>query len=290
MMKKFISLFLVGFILILTACNDNEGTGNEQLLKEVKAIDEYLANSPFYVAYDGNGSRIEVEQFGDGPPPHAKQTVVVEYTARLFPEGTVVEEGTINDKIENIEGTGFRRGVASILKGSEVNLFVPSDYAYGSKGTDLVPPNKTLVYNVRLVDVIRTEKEQVQFQADTATIHQYIKDKNIANAVMSPSGIWYTIDAVGTGVYPKVYDAVTFDYKGSLMSNGSVFDQGRLTNSNIFNTVDGVKLGMTLINEGGAATLYIPSGLGYGPDETSILGTPNANLIFEIKLNDVLGK
>jgi len=285
-MRKVINLLLLGILSSLVACHDNDDKGNEQLLKEVKAIDEHLVNSPNYIAYDGNGSRIEVEQFGNGAPPHLGQTVILEYTAQLFPDGDVIAGGTINDKIENIEGTGFRRGVASILKGSEVNLFVPSAYAYGSKGTDLVPPNKTILYTVHLLDVIRTEKEQIQFETDTAEIHKFLKDKNI-NAVLSPGGFWYTIDAVGTGAYPKVYDGVTFDYKGTLMSNASIFDQGRLTNYNIFNTIDGVKLGTTLVNEGGSATFYIPSGLAYGPQGSPPNVPVNSNLIFEVKLNDV---
>jgi FKBP-type peptidyl-prolyl cis-trans isomerase len=288
-MKKINNLFLIAILFGLLSCLDKDGdTGNAQLVKEVKAIDEYLANSQYSVAYDGNGSRIEIVEFGDGAPPHKGQTVIVEYTARLFPEGTVFDQGTITDKVENINGTGFRRGVASILKGSYANLFIPSDYAYGSKGTDVVPPNKTVVYNVHLVDVIRTAEEQTQFQKDTTTIHNYIKEKKIANAVMRPNGVWYTIDALGTGEYPELYDVVTFDFKGIVMSNASVFDQGKLTNQSIFGLVDGLKLGMPFINEGGSATFYIPSGFGYGPEGSSPSIPPNANLIFEVKLNTVV--
>ena len=44
---------------------------------------------------------------------------------------------------------------------------------------------------------------------------------------------------------------------------------------------------MTLANEGSSVTLYVPSGLGYGPEGSKPAIPPNANLIFEFKLNTV---
>lgn len=285
-MMKWIYGILVTVLVASTSCSDHDDL-NAQLNKEVKAIDAYLANSPDYVAYDGNGARIVVEEFGDDAPPHQGQTVLVHYTAYLFPEGTEFDSGTINDKLESIEIAGLRRGIASILKGTYADLYIPSDYAFGKKGSDNVPPNKTVVYKVHLADVTRTAAEQTQFVSDTSAISSYIKTNKIANVVKLPSGVFYTIASLGSGSYPRPYDIVTFDYKGSLLSNGSVFDEGKWQASSLFNAIDGLKIGMSYVNEGGAATFYIPSGLGYGPNPNSAGMSPNANLVFEVKFNSI---
>jgi FKBP-type peptidyl-prolyl cis-trans isomerase FkpA len=151
----------------------------------------------------------------------------------------------------------------------------------------MVPPNKTILYRLHLINVIRTGTEQVQYEKDTAAIHTYIKTKNIQNVYMDASGMWYSLEAEGPGKTPRPYDLVSFSYKGSLMSNGSIFDQGSVVSQNIFSLVDGLKFGIPHTNEGSSVTFYIPSGLAYGPNGSSPGIPGNANVIFEIKLNTV---
>jgi FKBP-type peptidyl-prolyl cis-trans isomerase len=288
-MTKWINLLLVTMVIALGSCLDKDDP-NAKLNKEIKAIDEFLAiTAPgTYVAYDPFGTRLAIQDFGQGPPPHTGQRVVVNYTARLFPDGTVFDGGTINTEIENIEMVGLRRGIASLLEGTSAVLYIPSDYAFGSKGTATVPPNTTVAYSVYLEKVEKTTSEIAQFQVDTAAIKNYLEEKSIDNATEHPSGFWYTVDAVGTGIAPRTYDGVTFQFKGLILSNASIFDEGTVSNQTVFSLIDGLKIGIPLLEEGGSATFYIPSGLGYGPQGSTGVIPPNANLIFEVKLNSVL--
>jgi FKBP-type peptidyl-prolyl cis-trans isomerase len=282
-------LFAVIISASIMSCNDNEDP-NAQLNAETKAIDTYLsANNTDYVAYDASGMRVVIKEFGNDAPPHKGQNVNVTYTARVFPDGAVFDSGVFDEKIDDIDVLGLQRGIASILKGTHAVLYIPSKYAFGSAGRTGVPGNTTVVYDITLNEVTRTAAEQAKFQSDTAAIHNYIKfpANNVADAVMHPSGVWYVIKTVGTGAYPKPYDRVSFEYDGKLLSNGSSFDKGTLYQQGIFSFIDGLKIGMPLMKEGGSATFYIPSGYGYGPAGVSGVIGADANLIFEIKLNDI---
>jgi FKBP-type peptidyl-prolyl cis-trans isomerase FkpA len=282
-------LVAIGVSLSIMSCHDPEDP-NAQLNKETKAIDAYLKdNNSDYIAYDASGMRIVIKQFGNDAPPHAGQTVQVTYTAKVFPDGAIFDSGVINDKIDNLSVLGLQRGLASILNGTHAVLYIPSKYAFGSDGRTGVPGNTTVVYDITLNEVTRTATEQTQFEADTAAIHDYIKfpNNNITGAMMLPSGIWYTMDVTGTGVSPKPYDRVTFEYKGKLLSNGSTFDSGTLYQQGIFSFIDGLKVGLPEMKEGGSAKFFIPSGYAYGVDGISGLVGSNSNLIFEVKLNDI---
>jgi len=45
--------------------------------------------------------------------------------------------------------------------------------------------------------------------------------------------------------------------------------------------------GMQLVGEGGKIILYVPSGLGYGPNGAGGVIGPNSTLIFEVEMNKV---
>jgi FKBP-type peptidyl-prolyl cis-trans isomerase len=282
--------FSFAALLLLTACLDTdlETDQSKQLTKEVQAIDAYLrANVRDYIAYDQSGIRIAIQEFGELPPPHGEQRVVADVVGSLFTTNTVFADTILAGKLKEIVGDGLRYGISALLAGSKATLYIPSAYAYGTAGAIGIPPNATLVYTVNLKTVTRTATEQTQFQADTTAIKQFIGTNEIENAIAHPSGIWYTIDVVGTGPKPRTYDAVSFDYEGSLLASGEEFDDGTLTDINIFGLIDGFKVSLPLLRVGSTATVYIPSGLGYGPDGSGSIPS-NAILKFKIKLTDIV--
>jgi FKBP-type peptidyl-prolyl cis-trans isomerase len=212
---------------------------------------------------------------------------VADVVGSLFTTNTVFADTILAGKLKEIVGDGLRYGISALLAGSKATLYIPSAYAYGTAGAIGIPPNATLVYTVNLKTVTRTATEQTQFQADTTAIKQFIRTNEIENAIAHPSGIWYTIDVVGTGPKPRAYDAVSFDYEGSLLASGEEFDDGMLTDINIFGLIDGFKVSLPLLRVGSTATVYIPSGLGYGPDGSGSIPS-NAILKFKIKLTDIV--
>lgn len=125
-----------------------------------------------------------------------------------------------------------------------------------------------------------------QLQQDIAAIDGYLAANNII-ALKDNSGLRYLIHRSGTGNQPTIDSCVTSNYQGKLLSSGQQFDKGTNISFPLIGVIDGWKIGIPLLHEGDSATLFIPSGLGYGhygypPD---IPG--NANLIFHVAVNKV---
>lgn len=278
-------VFLVS--LLLSSCLDVTDHEAVQLQDEIKAIDNYLSGVTFKKVTKGNNSGIQIgiTSFGSGAPPHNGQTVKVSYTGRLLSDWSIFETGTIDDLLESIPVRGLRYGIESIPEGTQATIFMASSNAFGKVGTEKVPPNATVAYEVVLEKVVMSDLELVQFKADTTTIRNYLAFQKI-KATKVANGIWYSSDDAGTGTKPTLYDLISFNYKGSLLSTGSVFQEGEISKQIMFDLIDGLKIGLPLIKNGTTATFYIPSGLGYGTNASSTIPA-NSNLIFEIKLSGV---
>jgi FKBP-type peptidyl-prolyl cis-trans isomerase len=126
---------------------------------------------------------------------------------------------------------------------------------------------------------------QTQLAGDVAAISAYLAANGIT-AIEDPSGMRYAVTHEGTGAKPCLESTITFKYKGMLL-DGSVFDENTtgLTYP-LKQLILGWQIVLPKLQAGTKATLYIPSGYGYGPNE--LPGIPaNSNLIFEIELVSV---
>lgn len=96
---------------------------------------------------------------GTGEEAEAGDVAVVHYTGYL-PNGKVFDENGESDPPYTFEMgigrviRGWDLGVQGMKKGGERLLVIPPDLAYGAKGADdAVPPNTTLVFAIKLLDV-----------------------------------------------------------------------------------------------------------------------------------------
>ncbi len=109
--------------------------------------------------------------------------------------------------------------------------------------------------------------------------------------VTLPSGLQYKIIKEGTGNTPKPTDKVKVHYTGKLI-NGKVFDSSKDRGQPIEFPLNGVIKGWTEglqhIKEGGEIILYIPSELAYGANGAGQSIPPNATLIFEVSLLQIV--
>ncbi|MEJ2215024.1 MAG: FKBP-type peptidyl-prolyl cis-trans isomerase [Gemmatimonadota bacterium] len=96
---------------------------------------------------------------GTGEEVEAGDVAVVHYVGYL-PNGKVFDKNTEPDTAYTFEMgigrviRGWDLGVQGMKKGGERLLVIPPDLAYGSKGADdAIPPNTTLVFDIKLVNV-----------------------------------------------------------------------------------------------------------------------------------------
>jgi FKBP-type peptidyl-prolyl cis-trans isomerase len=95
---------------------------------------------------------------GTGATATAGKTVSVHYTGWL-PNGTKFDSSRDrNQPFEFALGAGqvirgWDEGVAGMKVGGRRQLVIPPDLAYGPQGSDPIPPNATLVFDVELLGV-----------------------------------------------------------------------------------------------------------------------------------------
>jgi FKBP-type peptidyl-prolyl cis-trans isomerase FkpA/FKBP-type peptidyl-prolyl cis-trans isomerase FklB len=128
----------------------------------------------------------------------------------------------------------------------------------------------------------KDQKEQMA--KDLVSIDEYLKSKGI-QAIQDTSGLRYVITQQGKGPKPIITDTVVVNYVGKLMGSGEVFDQSKQpVTFRLTGLIKGWQIGFPLLAVGSKATLYVPSGLGYGPRGYPSKIPQNANLIFDVEL------
>lgn len=109
--------------------------------------------------------------------------------------------------------------------------------------------------------------------------------------VKTPSGIGIATLKEGTGASPKASETVKVHYRGTL-TDGTEFDssykRGQPATFPLNRVIPCWTEGMQTLKVGGKAKLTCPGNLAYGP--RGIPGTipPNATLVFEVELLDIL--
>jgi FKBP-type peptidyl-prolyl cis-trans isomerase len=289
-MREKISIILI--VLLSSCLTDDTVTPQQQLKKDIQAIDNYLSANSINALKDASGIRLQVIEVGtDGFPPNTWNTVTVDYTGKLISNGIVFDEGTINnDQLSNYI-TGWLIGMPLLPNGSRAKLYIPSVYAYGNSAVGNIPANSNLIFEVELTGVGQTQQQIDRFNTDVTTINNHIATNNIANTSVHESGIRSVITEQGTGDVPTWYDNIKITYKGKLLNGNQFVNETVLPNelfsSRLVNYPHGLIIGMQLLKEGGKGTFYVPSALAYGPNAYSNLPA-NSVVIFEIELVEIL--
>jgi FKBP-type peptidyl-prolyl cis-trans isomerase len=131
---------------------EEEGAKNK---KEGEAFLAANKNKPGVVTLP-DGLQYKVLKEGDGETPTPSSIVTVNYTGTLI-DGTVFDSSIKRGKPAQFPVTGVIHGWTEALEkmkvGSQWELFIPADLAYGAEGRPGIPPNATLIFDVDLLDV-----------------------------------------------------------------------------------------------------------------------------------------
>src|SRR5690606_25878519 len=130
----------------------------------------------------------------------------------------------------------------------------------------------------------KTEDPYKRLTKEVKAIDDYLTTMGIT-PIKDVSGVRMVISQLGTGLPATVKSKINIDYVGKLFSTGATFDQGNV-NDVLEKYIDGWKIAFTTLPAGSKATLYIPSGYGYGNRDNSSIPA-NSILQFDVNFKDV---
>ena len=153
---KNILLFSFMMLFAFSSCMKKDNFDPEQqAIQDEAAIVKFLTDNNIAAVRHSSGVYYQVIQPGSGNITYtANTTVTANYTGR-FLSGTVFDKNTTQPISFKLGGVivGWQIGIPLIQKGGKIKLFIPSGYGYGRNGSDPIPGNAVLDFDIELVDV-----------------------------------------------------------------------------------------------------------------------------------------
>ncbi|MCW3122414.1 MAG: hypothetical protein JWQ38_1906 [Flavipsychrobacter sp.] len=280
---------------------DNEERAAKQISIDDKILQEYFTKHGIKPLKTASGLYYTLANPGTGDKVKFGQKVSVNYTGK-FMDGKPFDSNTDSNfhhlqsfDVEVGKGRvikGWDEGLMLLKKGAKATFYIPSNLAYGAQERNPIPANSILVFDVEITDV---QDVVDQATTDDKLLQAYFA-KNSIKASKTPSGLYYTISKQGTGPTAKPGKKVTMNYTGKTM-DGKTFDSNQDPKFNHVQpfpfvlgqgqVIKGWDEGIQLLQKGSKGTLFIPSGMGYGPSGMGGAIPPNAVLIFDVEVLDI---
>ena len=215
-------------------------------------------------------------KLGEGAVAQAGQTVIVHYTGWLYDESAPNNKGAkFDSSLDRNEPfdfplgggrviQGWDEGVAGMREGGERTLVIPSEMGYGARGAgDVIPPNAKLVFDVKLLKVIKTD----------------MVDTKIGEGAEAQEGQYVTVHYTGW-----LFDKNAAENKGTKFDSSRDRDEPFEFPLGMGRVIQGWDMGVQGMKVGGQRTLVIPPEMGYGRRGAGGVIPPNATLVFEVEL------
>jgi len=215
---------------------------------------------------------------------------------------TVVSVASAIDKpATKIEKVSYAIGmnIANNMKAQELEINA-DQLAAGLKA--VLKGEETLLTAEEMAEVLTAFQQEMQMKqmaeaaAAAAKAEKANKEFLDANSkkdgvVTLESGLQYKVIKEGTGATPKADSKVRVHYKGTLM-DGKVFDssydRGEPAEFPVNRVIPGWTEALQLMKVGDKWQLVIPADLAYGAQGAPPTIPPNAVLVFDVELLDIL--
>jgi len=308
-MNKTICLIASGFLLMATGCG-------RQDFKKAPDGTEYkiIGNSNGKRAVTGDVMEMNMTvKYKDSLLYNSVEASAPQFipfdTAQMPPFFKDVREGdslVIRQSTDSILKYGQAQAPPFMKKGEYiyrtfkiVKLF-PSQEAADSASEVFKAPAKAYNYK-KAVEAIQKEiaDDDSLVKADEQSIKDYMAKNNLTGT-KTKWGTWVVIESDGTGPTLSDTDVAEINYSGRTMADDSTFDSN--TNPKFghpeplyvdlgeFRVIPGWVDGLKMMKKGSKGKLLIPSYLAYRAAGRPPKIGPNANLIFDIEVTDVLNQ
>ena len=243
--------------------------------------------------------------------PAADATIVVSYEAFLAADGTLIDssyargEPSVYDMSDLIDG--WAEAVSLMNPGDEWLVYVPAAEAFGDEPLgDLIPAGSDLVYRVKLDGFLSsTQIEEVAATRPAEPVGNagpdmaawqanFPWDASRDGVETLPSGVSIVVLEAGdaAGQSPADSDRVRIHYEGRFAESSEFFDSSWSTGGPAEHTAGGFVAGFSealmMMKPGDRYLVHIPADLAYGEAGIEGIVPPNADLMFQIELLDVL--
>ncbi|MFZ4707528.1 MAG: FKBP-type peptidyl-prolyl cis-trans isomerase [Bacteroidales bacterium] len=183
--------------------------------------------------------------------------------------------------------------IASNLKNSGVEAL---DIEHFTKGLNAILNNEEISMSPDEVNHILNEFFEGMQKKDEGKNSEsgsaFLADnKNKPGVVTLPSGLQYSVITEGAGIKASAKNQVKVHYTGTLI-DGTVFDssvsRGEPATFGVTQVISGWVEGLQLMSKGAKYKFFIPSNLAYGSQGAGKVIGPNATLIFEVELLEIM--
>lgn len=236
-----------------------------------------------------NGDKFEV-----GDELEVNLVYVTEDGRKLF--DTDERGGPVKIRMTDQDKGLFHEMIQTLTVGDSATCEIVVENLYeetfGRAVPDTIKRGTMLKFNIGIKSALNlNEIIEAQKKVDAVIIDDYLERNNI-QAQKDKTGLRYVVTEEGTGEKPNIGDSLVVHYSGRVLETGKQFDSS-LEKGKPFEfvvgrgVIEGWSRGFTLLNEGSKATLYIPSGMGYGPMGYPRLIPRNAVLIFDVEFIEI---
>lgn len=297
-LRNFFTLTAFAATLLLSACD----TGSEASFETTES-----------------GLQYSFVEEGEGDMPEAGQILLLNMTYTTADDSllfsTDQQGGPVPVQVDtSSQGGPIQEGFNMLQAGDSVIFKINAEDVFVNTFNTEVPgfidPQSDITFTIGVDDVMSQEdfrayqmemmrkqqedmlaQQSEQMAIDSTRIEDYLSENNI-DAQATESGLRYTIQQEGSGPRPSPGDTVYVHYTGKLLDGeqfDSSYDRGEPLAFPIGQgmVIPGWDEGIALLQEGGEATLYIPSPLAYGPRARGEVIKENSILVFDVELVDV---
>jgi len=162
---KAIGLFLLIITMtIVSSCQKEDNDNIRTLEMEMEELDAFLSDlvtREFDIDTSDLGIYYIVRAEGEGPLVQVGDSLSLEYTG-YFLNGQIFDASAYHylDSTwefvfkENQLIQGFEDGISLMNKGAEIDMIIPSEFAYGAYGYGSIGPYTTLLFLTKMHDIV----------------------------------------------------------------------------------------------------------------------------------------